>query len=447
MEKVKKRVIYILFVILLSSFSITSFAHPGRTDSNGGHHDNKNKSGLGSYHYHHGMGPHLHPGGVCPYGAGDSQTSSYTPSPSISIKNYPETLNVGESGRFEYSVSNATNNEKVVVSSDDNVVRVDSNGILIAEGEGVAQITIKASGVTNTFSVRVVAVPMTEIKITNEIDKIQLGESYQLEVNVFPENATNKNIVWSSDNDEIIEISGTGVINTKSAGIATVTATSVNNIEYKTRVEVYEVFPKTIKCDNSVTLIVGENENFQINILPENANNKEYTVTCDNDSVLKYSNGSIQAVFEGETVLHIETWNGIKRDVPVRVEIIPVDGVEIIDSTDYLFSNVIDKSSEISLAVEISPSDATYQNIEWTSSQEDIVEVKDDEFIVQGVGKVTLTCLAQGGITNSIEIIVIDKIVAIIIMLVLVVGVSGMAPSLIKKGSIRKVVMKIRHLK
>ena len=307
--------------------------------------------------------------------------------------------------------------------------------------------TIKASGVTNTFSVRVVAVPVTEIKITNEIDKIQLGESYQLEVNVFPENATNKNIVWSSDNDEIIEISGTGVINTKSAGIATVTATSVNNIEYKTRVEVYEVFPKTIKCDNSVTLIVGENENFQINILPENANNKEYTVTCDNDSVLKYSNGSIQAVFEGETVLHIETWNGIKRDVPVRVEIIPVDGVEIIDSTDYLFSNVIDKSSEISLAVEISPSDATYQNIEWTSSQEDIVEVKDDEFIVQGVGKVTLTCLAQGGITNSIEIIVIDKIVAIIIMLVLVVGVSGMAPSLIKKGSIRKVVMKIRHLK
>lgn len=42
-------------------------AHSGRTDSSGGHHDYKNKSGLGSYHYHHGMGPHLHPGGVCPY--------------------------------------------------------------------------------------------------------------------------------------------------------------------------------------------------------------------------------------------------------------------------------------------------------------------------------------------------------------------------------------------
>lgn len=27
-------------------------AHSGRTDRYGGHRDNKNKSGLGSYHYH-----------------------------------------------------------------------------------------------------------------------------------------------------------------------------------------------------------------------------------------------------------------------------------------------------------------------------------------------------------------------------------------------------------
>lgn len=45
-----------------------TFAHSGRTDSNGGHRDNKNKSGLGSYHYHCGGHPaHLHTNGVCPY--------------------------------------------------------------------------------------------------------------------------------------------------------------------------------------------------------------------------------------------------------------------------------------------------------------------------------------------------------------------------------------------
>lgn len=38
-------------------------AHSGRTDSRGGHFDRRN----GTYHYHHGMGPHQHPNGICPY--------------------------------------------------------------------------------------------------------------------------------------------------------------------------------------------------------------------------------------------------------------------------------------------------------------------------------------------------------------------------------------------
>ena len=47
---------------------IEAEAHPGRTDANGGHRDNKNVSGLGSYHYHCGGHPaHLHENGVCPY--------------------------------------------------------------------------------------------------------------------------------------------------------------------------------------------------------------------------------------------------------------------------------------------------------------------------------------------------------------------------------------------
>lgn len=33
---------------------ISVYAHSGRTDSNEGHRDNKNKSELGNYHYHCG---------------------------------------------------------------------------------------------------------------------------------------------------------------------------------------------------------------------------------------------------------------------------------------------------------------------------------------------------------------------------------------------------------
>ena len=67
MKKKVARVISILLILVLSC-TVFSFAHSGRTDSNGGHRDNKNVSGLGYYHYHCGGHPaHLHPNGVCPY--------------------------------------------------------------------------------------------------------------------------------------------------------------------------------------------------------------------------------------------------------------------------------------------------------------------------------------------------------------------------------------------
>lgn len=62
----KKKIIpFLLFMFL---FIMLGIAHSGRTDSKGGHKDNKNASGLGSYHYHCGGHPaHLHKDGVCPY--------------------------------------------------------------------------------------------------------------------------------------------------------------------------------------------------------------------------------------------------------------------------------------------------------------------------------------------------------------------------------------------
>lgn len=92
--KVKK----IVTIVLICFFSIAicniTFAHSGKTDSNGGHKDNKNKSGLGSYHYHCGGYPaHLHTNGVCPYSSNsstaankNSKTTSKTSSSSTSSK-------------------------------------------------------------------------------------------------------------------------------------------------------------------------------------------------------------------------------------------------------------------------------------------------------------------------------------------------------------------------
>lgn len=57
----------LIFAILVLTFCLTvsSFAHPGRTDSRGGHNS------PSGYHYHHGYPAHHHTNGVCPYNYDD----------------------------------------------------------------------------------------------------------------------------------------------------------------------------------------------------------------------------------------------------------------------------------------------------------------------------------------------------------------------------------------
>ncbi|MBQ7355379.1 MAG: hypothetical protein IJW62_07665 [Clostridia bacterium] len=50
----KKRILLLCLFVLLSSMSLSVFAHRGGTDSNGGHYDGDD------YHYHHGYPPHDH---------------------------------------------------------------------------------------------------------------------------------------------------------------------------------------------------------------------------------------------------------------------------------------------------------------------------------------------------------------------------------------------------
>ena len=77
MKNKKALLIGLLLLVVSITFIFNAFAHQGRTDGSGGHRDNNNSSGLGSYHYHCGGYPaHLHTNGVCPYTTSSSKSSS-----------------------------------------------------------------------------------------------------------------------------------------------------------------------------------------------------------------------------------------------------------------------------------------------------------------------------------------------------------------------------------
>lgn len=77
----------ILVILLLLSALLPTYAHSGKTDSNGGHY----VSGTGEYHYHHGYSAHYHINGECPYDFKDKTDHSSrekTPSSESTGKSY-----------------------------------------------------------------------------------------------------------------------------------------------------------------------------------------------------------------------------------------------------------------------------------------------------------------------------------------------------------------------
>ena len=77
----KKSIILLsIFLLLALSLALPVFAHPGKTDANGGHYDHE----TGEYHYHHGYPAHQHYGGVCPYDYDDKTGSDARPSTGLS---------------------------------------------------------------------------------------------------------------------------------------------------------------------------------------------------------------------------------------------------------------------------------------------------------------------------------------------------------------------------
>lgn len=161
----KVKIVILLMVISILMIPITASAHSGRTDSNGGHKDNKNASGLGPYHYHCGGHPaHLHTNGVCPYSA-----PIIVKADSISIKNAPDKLKVGDSLKVEAIIHPESTNDKSITwgSSDADIATISSNGIITAVGSGSVVISAKTeNGKIATFTLQINEIVIEESDTT-----------------------------------------------------------------------------------------------------------------------------------------------------------------------------------------------------------------------------------------------------------------------------------------
>ena len=67
-------------------------------------------------------------------------------------------------------------------------------------------------------------VNVSDISLSEESLELKIGETRQLEVSVLPENASDRTVVWGSDNDKIVTVSQEGLVTAMGSGKTVVTA-------------------------------------------------------------------------------------------------------------------------------------------------------------------------------------------------------------------------------
>ena len=153
---------------------------------------------------------------------------------SISLSKSTLELTVGDQASLDATISpdNATNKKIRWSSSKESVATVTPDGIVEAVSAGTAFITASSddSGVNAKceITVKEKVISVTGIALNKTSLSLSEGEEFTLEATVTPDNAANKEISWTSDNEAVATVSAEGVVKALRAGTASITVTTVD---------------------------------------------------------------------------------------------------------------------------------------------------------------------------------------------------------------------------
>ena len=323
-------------------------------------------------------------------------------------------------------------------SSDTSVMKVESysNGSckVTMLKNGTAKITVtatsKSTGASKTDYVNLtmaLPVPVTGIWIAYSRKGLTKGTGFQMDSQIYPSNATNKGIVWTSSNTSVVTVSSTGYLTPVGGGTATVTATSAENKNISISCEVTVTVPVTgitatvdgfgsaaaYTIDGSMGHRVGSTLSLSAKVTPSDASNQGISWQSSDTSVLALKdngNGTCTLTIKKDgtstiTATARDKTNGTKSaGVKLTVAItVPVTSVSI----DYDSCALLEGES-IQLTGSVSPNDATNKRIIWSSSNTAVATVSSNGY-VEGLtdGKAVITATAEsGGASASCEVTV-----------------------------------------
>ena len=279
-------------------------------------------------------------------------------------------------------------------SSNKNVATITLNsGKITAKSPGTTTITVTTKDGEKTATCEVTVkkktlqdIPVSGINLNKQQMELVEGEEENLIATVVPENATNKNIIWSSADEKIAKVEN-GIVRGISAGTTTITAKAEDGA-YESTCEVV-IKERTINVTGiilnkkQINLIEGNTEELIATITPFNATNQNIKWTTSDGNVATVANGMVTGVSKGKTTITAETQDGEYKatcEVIVEEKIIDVTGISLNKTKIELV-----EGTTITLTPTVTPENATNKNVIWNSSDDTIAKVENG--IITGISK------------------------------------------------------------
>jgi len=234
-------------------------------------------------------------------------TTVAIPVESVSLNKTEVALDIGEDFTLIATILPETaTNQAITWSSSDLTVVTVLNGVITAVSEGTATITVTTTDgdftATSAITVTLATIPVESVSLNETTYTLTVGEDFTLIATIYPENATNQAITWSSSDLTVVTVLN-GVITAVSEGTATITVTTADG-DF-TATSAITVTPAPIPVESvsldrtSATLVVGNEVTLIATVLPENATNQNITWTSSNTAIATVENGVVTAISGG----------------------------------------------------------------------------------------------------------------------------------------------------
>lgn len=300
-------------------------------------------------------------------------------------------------------------------SSSESVATVSSEGTVTALGLGTTEITAYAqdgSGVSRSFALTVVGQKAEKLTLKGKTE-MEVGDTQTLSAVIEPGNTTNRTLKFTSSDINVVTVSEKGYVSANSVGTAVITVETTDGSNLKQEITI-TVSEKRIKVKSISLNLPGGNElavdetrMITAVVFPFDATVPDLEWYSSNEDVVSVFDGEITGNEAGKAVIIASATDGTGISARISISVYEPKGTPKSITLDG--NTKMTLNSEQTLAVVLNPERTEMPELEWESSNEDVLNVGDGVVSADGLGKATITATDGEKLKASITITVVNE--------------------------------------